>query len=174
MFDISLGVMALSLTLGGAHADMLAAPAASAPRLQLSRLSGSIEVELEKRIDAAPSRALPFLHSGSIVRVRSGSAAFDSDYHVTVRASEGDAFQFLAVQPEGSRSGSIRLSAVEREPKSLEVSVGDHKFRLRKGAAISITSAWPGEMTVRSEGRGVSLAPGSLDKDGSILSSPRA
>lgn len=174
MFDTYVGALALLMLLGGARGDMQAAPADSAPQLQISRLSGRLEVELDKRIDTVAARKLPFLHSGSIVRVLSGSAAFDSDYHVTVRAGEGDAFQFTAVQPEGSRTGTLRFAAVDKEPKALEVSVGEQKFRMRKGGAITITSAWPGEMTVRSEGSGVLLAPGSMAKDGSILPSARA
>lgn len=173
MFDTNVGALALLLLLGGVRADMQETPPASSPRLQLSRLSGRLEVELDKRQDSPASRRLPYLRSGSVIRVLSGSAGFDSDYHVTVRAGEGDEFRFIAIQPEGSRSGSLRFLAGEREPRSLEVSVGSYKFRLRKGGEIAIISLWPGELTVRSEGRGVQLAPGSLAPDGTILAGAR-
>lgn len=173
MFDTNVGALALLLLLGGVRADMQEAPPDFAPRLQISRLSGRVQIELERRLDSAASRGLPLIHSGSTIRVLSGTAAFDSDYHVTVRAGEGDEFRFIAIRPEGSRAGSLRLLAGEREPRSLEVSVGSHKFRLRKGGAISIASAWPGELTVRSEGRGVQFAPGSLAADGTILAGAR-
>lgn len=173
MIHTTVGVLSLLLTLGGARADMQTPPAEPAPRLQISRLSGRLEIESGKRADEDASRMLPLLRPGSTVRVVSGYAVFDSDYHVTVRAVEGDSFRFTAIQPEGSRSGALLIAAVDRAPKALEVSVGDQKFRLRRGSAISISAAWPGELTVRSEGGGVRFAPGSLAKNGSMLSVAR-
>lgn len=173
MFETNVGALALLLMLGGVRADTQAAPGDSAPRLQITRMSGKADVELGDRGDGAASRDLPYLRSGSTVRMRSGFAVFDSDYHATVRAAEGDEFQFLAIKPEGSRSGTLRIAATGKEPRSLEISVGGRKFRLRKGGAISVTSVWPGEMIVRSEGRGALLAPGSLARDGSILPAAR-
>lgn len=172
MFATNAGALALLVVLGGIRAESRAAQGESAPRLQISRVSGRLEVKPAGG-SAAGARSLPYLTPGSTVRVRSGHAVFDSDYHVTVRASEGDAFQFTAITPEGSRAGTLRFAAVEREPKSLEISVGDRKFRLKKGGALSVTSVWAGELIVRSEGTGVFLAPGSLARDGSILSSAR-
>lgn len=172
MLETNIGALALFVLLGGARAQIQAAPEEAAPRLQITRMGGRVEVEPGSSGEsAAPS--LPYLPSGSIVRVRSGFAVLDSDYHASVRAAEGDVFQFLAIRPEGSRSGTMRIAAVEKEPRSLEVSVGDRKFRLRKGGAISVTSVWAGEMLVRSEGAGAFLAPGSLANDGSILSEVR-
>lgn len=173
MLKTNLGALALTALLGAARADVQTSASEAAPQLRLARMSGRLDVEVEGRADGSASRSLPAIRSGSIIRVKSGFAVFDSDCHATVRASEGDAFQFLAIRPEGSRSGTLRVAAVEREPRSLEVSVGDRKFRLRKGGAISVTSVWAGEMIVRSEGQGVSLAPGSLANDGSILESAR-
>lgn len=173
MLETNVGALALLLMLGGVRADAPAAPGESAPRLQITRMSGKADVELGDRGGEAASRDLPYLKSGATVRVRSGFAVFDSDYHATVRAAEGDEFQFLAIKPEGSRSGTLRIAATGKEPRTLEISVGGRKFRLRKGGAISVTSVWPGEMIVRSEGRGAQLAPGSLAGDGSILSAAR-
>lgn len=167
MFPMSAGALALLVLLGGARAEVLDAAEDAAPGLRLTRLSGRLEVE------PGPP-ALSALRSGSTVRVRSGFAVFDSDYHATVRAGEGDAFLFQSFTPEGSRSGTLRVSAVGREPRALEVSVGAQKLRLRKGGAVSVTAVWAGEMIVRSEGAGAELAAGSLGKDGSILLAGRA
>ena len=170
MFDKNVGALALLLMLGGARADIQTTQGEAAPRLQFSRVSGSVEVEPGPGGDAA-SRAFPFVRPGSIVRVRSGYAVLDSDYHVTVRAAEGDSFRFLAIKPEGSRAGTLRIAAVERTPRSLEVSVGERKFLLKRDGALSVTSVWAGEMIVRSEGSGAYFAPGSLGHDGAILAS---
>ncbi len=172
MFEATIGAVSLFLLLGGVRADTAAPPADAAPQLQISRLSGRLEVRLDDR-GVADARKLPFLPPGAVVRVLEGTATFDSDYHATVRAGQGDTFQFTVVEPEGSRSGALRVAAREGWPKALEVSVGDQKFRLKRGGSVLITAAWPGEMTVRSEGRGVQLAPGSIAKDGSILAGAR-
>lgn len=168
MYPASLGALSLLLLLSGAGADMQTAPVDFAPQLQLSRLSGRLEISRDKRKNEAAGRKLPLLLSGSRVRVLSGSASFDSDYHVTVRAGEGVEFEFTSVPPEGSRSGTLRIAAGPSGFKAVDVSVGDKKFRLRNGAALAITSAWPGELSVRGEGYGVQHAPGSLNKDGTI------
>lgn len=168
----TIGALALSVLMSGARAEIPPETEEQAPRLQITHMGGRVEVEPGSP-GASVSPVLPSVPSGSIVRVRSGFAVLDSDYHVTVRAAEGDTFQFLAIRPEGSRAGTLRIAAVEREPRSLEVSVGDRKFRLRKGGAVSVTSVWAGEMLVRSEGAGAFLAPGSRADDGSILTDPR-
>lgn len=170
MWNSGLGVLALLVTLGAAKGDIPSAPDDPAPRLRLTRLSGRVEVERGGKEGGASNGSLPYLPSGSIVRVRSGRAVFDCDCHATVRADEGDAFEFTVVRPEGGRPGSLRLAAVER---SLEVGVGDHKFLLGKGSVLTVTAAWPGEAVVRGEGRGARHAAGSLAPDGSILTASR-
>ncbi|MCR4295721.1 MAG: hypothetical protein NUW21_09325, partial [Elusimicrobia bacterium] len=169
MWNSGVGVVALLVMLGSARGDIPTAPDDPAPRLRLAHLSGRIEVE-PGRGGVAANGALPYLPSGSIVRVRAGRAVFDCDCHATVRADEGDAFEFTVVRPEGGRPGSLRLAALER---TLEVSVGDHKFLLEKGSALTVVAAWPGEAVVRGEGRGARRAAGSLAPDGSILTASR-
>jgi len=173
MYQSSLGALSLLLLLSGAGADMQTGPVDFAPQVQLSRLNGKIEITHEKDKDEHAARRLPLLRSGARVRVLSGSAAFDSDCHVTVRAGEGATFHFTSVPPEGSRAGTLRIAAGPSGFQAVDVSVGDRKFRLRSGGALVITSEWPGELTVRSEGYGVQFAPGSLNKDGTVQSSPR-
>lgn len=165
------GTMAVLLLLSAVRADMPEPASAAGPGLRISRLNGRLEISPDE--DAAPARKLPSLRSGSVIRVLEGTAAFESDLHATVRAGEGDVFRFTAVRAEGSRAASLRIAALEREPRSLEVSVGDYKFRLRKGGALSITAAWPGEAVVKSDARGVEFAPGSMTGEGRILSKGR-
>lgn len=172
MLGARTGSLAVLLLLTAVRADILEPPRGAAPGLRVSRMSGRVEVKLDKR-DGASSPRLPYLRSGSVIRVLSGRAAFDSDLHATVRAAEGDAFRFIAIRPEGSRAATLRIAAVEREPKGLEISVGDYKFRLRKGGALSITAAWPGEVVVKSDARGVEFAPGSASPEGRILDTGR-
>lgn len=167
MLNATVGALALLLTAGAALADT------SAPRLQLSRLSGRIQVELNNRAGFDAARQLPFLPSGAVVRVLSGDAAFECDCHATVRAREGDEFRFMAVSPEKNRPGSMRIMAGDARPSTLEVSVVDYKFHLQKAGVISLLSRWPGEIMARSEGRGVEMASGSMVRDGSILSRAR-
>lgn len=174
MLKTVLGVLIALAAAGGELGRAQAAQAAGAPRLQISRLMGRIEVSAPNRTDGVDGQEPPFLRSGSIIQVLEGSGAFDCDYHVTVRAGAGDMFQFIAIKPESSRSGALRITAIDREPKAILVSVGDQKFRLGKGGALSITSIWPGELVVRSDSRGVQHAPGSLAKDGTITVKARA
>lgn len=173
MLHSAVAAVSLVLLLDVARADMQTAPAESEPRLQISRLSGRLEIARGNQINEAASRRLPLLSPGAIVRVLSGSAVFDSDYHVTVRAGEGCSFQFTSLRPEGSRAGALRLVAGGQVTRAIDVSVGDRKFRLRRGGSLTIASAWPGEVTVRSDGYGVQYAPGDLGKDGSIQAGVR-
>ena len=173
MLNAAVGALWMLLAGGAARADTQAAASQGAPRLQLSRLSGRIQVELKNRADSDASRQLPLLPSGAVVRVLSGSAAFDCDCRATVRAYEGDEFQFMSIAPEKNRPGSLRVMAGDARTSALEISVVDYKFHLDKGGVIAVLTRLPGEVMVRSEGRGVEIAPGSLVKDGSILSRAR-
>lgn len=159
----------LLLMLTGVRADVRETPPHATPALRFSRLSGRVEIQPDRTAGPGSAAALPYVRTGSVVRVLTGAAAFDSDFHATVRAGRGDAFRFIAIPPRGSRAGTLRISAVEREPRSLEVAVGDYKFRLRKGGALSITAAWPGERIIKADGRGVEFAPGSAAPGGGLM-----
>ncbi len=134
---------------------LLAAPAwageearSAEPLLRISRLTGKIEVETPGRAEAVAGQKLPYIAPGSIVRVISGRAAFQSDLHATIRAGRGDAFQFQA------RGGEMRLSAVERDPADFEVVIGSREFRPRRGAVLSVASTGEGELTITTEESG--------------------
>lgn len=128
--------LALLVTLGGARAGAQTAQADLEPQLQISRFSGKIEIETPGRKESVSGQRLPYIRSGSIVRVLSGTAEFQSDLHAIVRAGKGDAFHFAASKPESGRRGSMSVMAVETEPKTLEVAVGAEKFRLKRGGAL--------------------------------------
>lgn len=147
MNKVILGALALAAALGGARAEA----AEREPRLQVSRLSGRFEVETPNRRESVAGQRLPFVRSGSIVRVLSGTAEFQSDLDATVTAGKGDVFHFTARRPEGGRPAVQVIAAIETEPKALAIVVGGERFRLRRGGGLSITSAGSGEATVRAE-----------------------
>lgn len=140
-------VLALLMTCGGVRAGAEAMRPDTEPRLQVSRLSGKIEVETPGRKESIPGQRLPYIRSGSIVRVLSGTAEFRSDMRATVTAAKGDAFHFAAAKPEGGRRGSIAIMGVETDPKALEVVVGGEKFQLKRGGRLVISASGPDEVT---------------------------
>lgn len=140
-------VLALLATFGGVRAGAEAMRSDMEPRLQVSRLSGKIEVETPGRKESVPGQKLPYIRSGSIVRVLSGTAEFRSDLRATVTAGKGDAFHFAARKPEGSRRGSMAIMGVETDPKALEVVVGGEKFQLKRGGRLELFASGPDEVT---------------------------
>lgn len=163
----ALGAMALILLLtGAAEIDPAPAPAPAdlAPRLQLTRLNGKLEIDAGERAADAP--ALPELRPGSLIRVVTGWASFDSNLHATVRALEGTSFRFEGTAAAEGKPAALVVTAGAIGLKAIEVSVGDRKFRLRRKGSLSITAAFPGELVVKSESFGVQHAPGSVDENG--------
>lgn len=158
----------LALLAGAAEIEAPKAAAETAPRLQLTRLNGKLEIELGDRAAEPASRALPLLPPGALIRVVTGWASFDSDLHATIRAVEGTSFRFETVPPAEGREAALVVTAGAIGLKALEVSVGERKFRLRRKGSLSIAVAWPGEAAVRSESYGVQHAPGSAGEDGSF------
>ncbi len=176
MYQSTLGALSLMLLLtGAAEIEPPKAPPAAdqMPQIQLTRLSGKLEVELGDRAPDPAARALPLLPPGSFIRVVTGWAAFDTDLHATIRAVEGTSFRIEGLPPAQGRAGTIIVTAGSIGLKALEVSVGDRKFRLRRKGSLSIATAWPGEAVVKSESYGVQHAPGSLSEEGSIMKTLR-
>lgn len=153
-------ILIVSSTLGGARAGAQPPPADAEPRLQISRFAGRIEVETPNWKASVPGQEMPYIRSGSIVRVLSDSAVFRTDVHATVRAGKGDVFYFAALKPELGRPGYLRIAAIETEPKALEVVVGGERFRLSKGGGLSVAATGPGEVTVKSEWGEVRIVSG--------------
>lgn len=140
-------VLALLVTCGGVRAGAEMMRPDAEPRLQVSRLSGKIEVETPGRKESVPGQKLPYIRSGSIVRVLSGTAEFRSELRATVTAGKGDAFHFSAQKPEGGRRGSMAIMGVETDPKALEVVVGGEKFQLKRGGRLVLSASGPDEVT---------------------------
>ncbi|HAM36369.1 MAG TPA: hypothetical protein DEB40_05860 [Elusimicrobia bacterium] len=161
------------MALGAARAGAQSTQTNAAPQLQVSQLIGKIEVETPNQTESVAGQTLPYIRSGSIVRVLSGSAAFESDTHATVRAGKGDSFHFAARRPESGQPGVIRIAAVGKEPKTLEVNVGGLEFFLRKGSDVSLTASGRGEMTVKIEQGNVHIKPGSVPKNSSLRPNAR-
>ncbi len=162
MNKIFLGGLALAAALGGARA----ASAQREPRLQVSRLSGRFEIETPNRRESVAGQRLPFVRSGSIVRVLSGTAEFQSDLDATVTAGKGDVFHYSAKRSEGGRPAVQVIAGIETEPKTLAIVVGGERFRLRRGGGLSITSSGSGEATVRAEMGEVLVAAGGAARGG--------
>ncbi len=140
-------VLALLVTCGSVRAGAETMRPGAEPRLQVSRLSGKIEVETPGRKESVPGQNLPYIRSGSIVRVVSGTAEFRSDLRATVTAGKGDAFHFAAMKPEGSRRGSMAIMGVETDPKALEIVVGGERFQLKRAGRLVLTASGPDEVT---------------------------
>ncbi|MBI2384550.1 MAG: hypothetical protein HYV14_00915 [Elusimicrobia bacterium] len=158
-----LGAMALAAALAAARR------AEPEPRLQVSRLSGRFEIETPNRRESVAGQRLPYVRSGSIVRVTAGTAEFRSDFDAVVTAGKGDTFHYTARRPEDGRAAVQVIAAIETDPKSLEIVVGGERFRPKRGGGLSITASGPGEATVRSEMGDVLVATGGARGAGRLL-----
>ncbi len=152
MLKISVGWLLLALAASAARAQAVDRFVA-APQVRLTELNGELRVEGEGAPDVVADEELPYIRSGSIVRVLSGRAEFETSYHALVRARKGDAFSFVAVPPERSRPGVVRIAAVtDGEEPSLNVNDGDKRFRIHKRGVVTVAGTGPGQSTVRTEG----------------------
>ncbi|MBI3547495.1 MAG: hypothetical protein HY078_00440 [Elusimicrobia bacterium] len=143
--------------------------AATAPRVRLIHATGELEVGGDRSQDV-PGQNLPMIPSGSIIRVLSGEAAFESDYHLTIRARKGNAFIVNSYAPKGKRAGSLRIGTVSDEASPLDVRIGSHKFIMGKDAAITIASSGKGQVSVEVAGGYVELVSGDpMSRGASII-----
>jgi len=154
MIDRKFGVLLFALALIPARAGAQSVPALpAAPQLRLILLTGELRVEADGGPDAVADQGLPYIRSGSIVRILSGRAEFESSYHAMIRARKGDAFSFVANPSDGTRPGIIRIAAVtDNEEPSLNVNVGDKRFRIHRGGVVVVVGAASGESAVHVEG----------------------
>jgi hypothetical protein len=151
--------LVLAMTVAGARAQdrtQSAVPAESVPaaypatpRMELVGLDGNIRVE---RPSGPRKNGLPDILPGSVVRVLSGNAQFETDYGAVVNAEAGDAFRFDADAPNGSTPGRVRIaSESDRVKPALRVDVGGRRFRLMNEGVVTIEGTAPEESTVRAE-----------------------
>jgi hypothetical protein len=169
-----IAALALLAALAGGRAGAETMRGDAEPRLQISLLSGKIEVETPGRKESIPGQKLPYIRSGSIVRVLSGTAEFQSDLRATVSAGKGDAFHYAAHKPEGGHRGSMTIMAVETDPKTLEVAVGGEKFQLKRGVRLALSANGPDEVTVVSDRGEAKVAARATAKEGVIRPAARA
>jgi hypothetical protein len=150
MRNISAGILAGALALIGPAAAP-AQEAAAMPQLQVTLMTGKLQIETPGLKESIPGQALPYIRAGSTVRVLSGVAAFESDRHATIRARSGDAFRFTARSEQDARPGVLRVAAVTAPLGPMEISVGDERFDLFQKGAIALSVSGPGELTARIE-----------------------
>lgn len=163
------GVLALAVMAGEPRVgDQRQAPP-PAPRLRVTQMAGELAVEPAQRREDGAGSALPYIGSGSTVRVLSGSADFESDYHALIRAKKGARFKFSAFGAKAGLRASLRIAqAAGGDPKALEVIVGGERFYLSKdGSALSIAPDGRG-VVLRSEGE-VQLVMGGEAGEGEAM-----
>ncbi|MBI3299027.1 MAG: hypothetical protein HYZ75_12725 [Elusimicrobia bacterium] len=143
--------------------------AETAPRLQVAELSGALELGEREHEDATFNRRQPQLMAGTVVRVTSGTARFESDNHVDVSAVKGDSFLYKAsAAPTEGEPGVLSLSAVGGEPSAVAVGVGGLKLGLGSEGAVDIASA-RGNSDVQVTAGRVDILEGSVLKEGESL-----
>jgi hypothetical protein len=146
--------LALALTWGAGRASAQAqsVPQAS-PRMRLVLLTGELRVEPDNQPEIVAEEMIPYIKSSAIVRVLAGRADFETSNHAMIRARKGDAFSFVAFAPDGSRPGLVRIAAVtDREEPSLNVNVGDKRFRIHRDGVLIIDEPATGQASVRAAG----------------------
>ncbi|MBI3289279.1 MAG: hypothetical protein HYZ74_07150 [Elusimicrobia bacterium] len=138
-----------------------AADRPEAPRLQLVRLDGSLNASAQARP--------PLIASGAEIRVTSGTAVFESDSHVEIRAEEGDAFVFRSFPPSDERGAGLSLTVPADALSALNVDVGGIKLLVSPGGAVDVSSQRAGREDVVIASRRVDLVPGSALASGEGL-----
>lgn len=166
-----IGALALALALTAARANARTEDGVvDLPQLQLTEMTGEVRVQAPNQPETVTGQKLPYIRSGSLVQVLSGRAEFESDYHAIIRAKKGDGFRFTATAPEGSKAGVVRIAAVtEGEPPSLNVRVGDKRFRLHKNGVLTVAGSAPGESVVRVEGGNVQYPAVEVRREGELM-----
>lgn len=97
---------------------VLPAPGFALPALQVTELTGELEVQSEsRRLDK-----LPYIASGSEVRVVSGRASFEAPVHARIEAMSGDRF-------------SVRHLSILRPGVQVEAIGASTRLRVRMGNA---------------------------------------
>ena len=151
MRNISVGILAGALALIAAATAVQAQEASATPQLQVTLMTGKLQVETPGLKESIPGQALPYIRAGSTVRVLSGLAAFESDRHATIHARSGDAFRFTAQSERDDLPAVLRIAAVAAPLGPLEVIVGDERFELFQAGVLALAASGPGESIVQNE-----------------------
>ncbi|MBI3299867.1 MAG: hypothetical protein HYZ75_17010 [Elusimicrobia bacterium] len=174
----SIGALAAVLALSASWArtaSQEAFPSIAVPQMQLTELTGEIRIETPNRAETVAGKSLPFIRAGSLVRVLSGRAEFETDYHAVIRARKGDSFRFTAIAPAGAKPGVVRIAAAtsERDTPSLMVKVGEQGFRIHRRGVLEVAGTSPGESTVRTEGGSPQIPAVEISREGALMAGAR-
>ncbi|MDD5658273.1 MAG: hypothetical protein PHF00_13560 [Elusimicrobia bacterium] len=142
----------LMLAASGAWAQRHAQETPASPQLQITVMTGKVQIQTPGRPESRAGQNLPYIRPDSIVRILSGMASFESAYHTDVRAIKGNSFQFTSSAPQEDQPAKLRFTATADEPEGLDVRIGSEKFLLRRKGDLSVSATAPGELTVRNEG----------------------
>ncbi|MBI2787989.1 MAG: hypothetical protein HYX59_04845 [Elusimicrobia bacterium] len=119
-------VLALLVTCGGVRAGAEAMRSDAEPRLEISRLSGKIEVETPGRKESVPGQMLPYIRSGSMAIM--GVEADPKALEVVVG---GEKFQL-------KRGGRLELFASGPDEVTASVDRGEAKIAARATPAHGV------------------------------------
>lgn len=167
---------ALAFGIGTARARAAApAAASSVPVMHLTELFGELAIETSDANGGARAQDLPFIESGSIVRVLTGRAEFETDSHVFVSAVKGDVFRYTASVDKEANSGIVRIASLdEAQSPALNLKVGRSKFYVRKSAALTVKTTGDGSATVQAEGGDNGAASVEVYTEGELMASGRS
>lgn len=130
---------ALALMMSAGPAGPGRAQSAPSSRLMIGEVTGELRIELNRTEGPWTEGQLPFVASGSTLRILSGTARLTGEYGVVIKAVPDASFAFTSA----ADPGRVDIALVGARPGRLEVAVADKSFFLRdEGAAISVT---PGE-----------------------------
>lgn len=153
-----------------AMAVVLPAPGFAMPALQVTELTGELEVQSEsRRVDK-----LPYVASGSEVRVVSGRASFEAPVHARIDAMSGDRFavRHLSILRPGVQVAALGASTRLRIQMgnadlivpggsivALDAFNGRGRFHVLKPPVEVRASLGPGESMRVSTGRKYGMGP---------------
>lgn len=162
MSNKTIPVLALLLAAGAATSQARAEHGAEAPQLRLIQMTGEISVTNPGTPDEPADRnMLPFIVPGTEVRVRSGTALFQTDSQATLTATEGDAFVFSSKARQGETAPVMNIKAVGKET-SLNLAFAGKRYLLREDGSVDISYDAEDRASVTVMGGHVALLPGTF------------
>lgn len=150
---IALILVMSAVSVGPGHAGLV-----PPSPLLINEVTGELQIELSRVEGAWTEDQLPFVASGSTLRVLSGTARLTGGYGVLIKAARDANFSYTA----SADPGRLNIALVGAQPGRLEVRVADKLFFLEdEGSAMSIAAGEAGAVRVSVTGR-VELA---IDND---------
>lgn len=160
----------LFLTLVNAHADVRGQRTDLPPELRITKMTGNLRVEIPENRETATGVELPYIRSGSFVRVLSGKAVFATDYQTVIRADPGASFLFSVLPAPLGRPHALRIAAFAGKPAAMDINVGSERFLLGSdGAAITISPSGRRGVMVQAVAGYVEIVPSADRRDNELL-----